>query len=241
MKRGGRLPDDQAEIAFSDVFVEQMEGHTSAEQVAVLADVAGLCENPSGKHPLSKALAGWNTLSVLAGNKRVVYRVSEIDGVGLIEVLCIGPRSDDVVSDIAMGLVESGALSGDEVTQLWDALGLLEVTAEAVGLDGWDYRPPPAPKGMIRAAVSAGLLDADVAALLSRDELEAAMAGGWSSSGADPSAALRAALERARGNAVFPGDRVIHNRAKDRCGDEMPRAKDRCIRVVGHPGAHRTK
>lgn len=241
MKRGGRLPDDQAEIAFSDVFVEQMESHTAAEQVEVLADVVGLCTDPAGKHPLSKALAGWNTLAVLSGTKRVVYRVAEIAGVGLVEVLCIGPKSDNEVYDIALGLVESGALRDDEVTQLWEALSLLDVVAESVGLDGWDYRPPPAPEGMVRAVVASGLLTEHVASLLSRDELEAAMEGGWSSSGADPIAALNAALLRARGNVTFPGDTVVPDRAKDRCGAVMPRAQARCIRVAGHPGAHRAR
>ena len=241
MKRGGRLPDDQAEIAFSDVFVEQMESHTPTEQVDVLADVVGLCTDPAGKHPLSKALAGWNTLAVLSGTKRVVYRVAELDGVGLIEVLCIGPRSANEVYDIAVGLIGSGALSDDEATQLWEALSLLDVVAESVGLDGWDYRPPPAPDGMIRAAVASGLLTEDVASLLSLDELEAAMAGGWSSTGADPIAALSAALRRARGNVTFPGDAVVYDRAKDRCGAVMPRAQARCIRVAGHPGAHRAR
>ena len=241
MKRGGRLPDDQAEIAFSDVFVEQLENHTAAEQVDVLADVVGLCTDPAGKHPLSKALAGWNTLAVLSGRKRVVYRGAEFDNVGLIEVLCIGPKSANEVYDIAVGLVESGALSDDEVTQLWEALSLLDLVAESVGLDGWDYRPPPAPEGMVRAAVASGLLTEDVASLLSLDELEAAMEGGWSSTGADPIAALNAALRRARGNITFPGDTVVHGRAKDRCGAIMPRAQVRCIRVLGCSGAHRDR
>lgn len=241
MKRGGRLPNDQAEIAFSDIFVEQMESHTAAEQVEVLADVVGLCTDPAGKHPLSKALAGWNTLAVLSGKRRVVYRVAEIDSVGLIEVLCIGPKSANEVYDIAVGLVESGALSDDDATQLWEALSLLDVVAESVGLDGWDYRPPPAPEGMVRAAVASGLLTEEVASLLSHDELEAAMEGGWSSTGADPIAALAAALTRARGNIAFPGDTVVHDRTKDRCGAIMPRAQARCIRVAGHPGAHRAR
>lgn len=241
MKRGGRLPGGQAEVAFSDVFVEQMESHTSAEQIDVLTDVVALCTSPAGKHPLSKALAGWNTLAVLSNKKRVVYRVAQIENVGLIEVLCIGPRSLNEVYDIARGLVESGALTDDEATQLWEALSLLDVVAEAVGLDGWDYRPPPAPDGMVRAAVASGLLSEDIASLLSIDELEAAMEGGWSSSGADPIAALHAALARARGNVNFPGDAVVFDRAKDRCGVIMPRAQVRCIRVAGHPGAHRAK
>jgi len=36
----------------------------------------------------------------------------------------------------------------------------------------WDYRPEPAPEGMRRAVVSAGLLDTDTADLFAKDELE---------------------------------------------------------------------
>ena len=138
--------------------------------------------------------------------------------------------------------MKSGALTAEEVTQLWDALSLVEVIAEDVGLDGWDYRPPPAPDGMVKAAVASGLLDAETAALLSKDELEAAMDKGWGDDGkVDSARALRAALERARGRVDYPRPAPIHNRAKDRCGSLMPRAGTRCIRINGHPGPHRSR
>src|SRR5690606_11375933 len=143
-------------------------------------------------------LAGWNTLDVLGGHRRVVYKATVVDGTGLIEVLCLGPRSDNEVYDVAVGLRDAGLLDEDEVTDLWDALALLDVLEEDVGLDGWDYRPPPAPDGMVRAAVAAGLLDETTASALSKPELEAAMAQGWGASGPDPAAALIAALEQAR-------------------------------------------
>lgn len=72
-------------------------------------------------------------------------------------------------------------MSDHEVTRLWEALSLFDVVAEAVGLGGWDHRPPPAPDGMVRA---------------------------------DPVAAPSVALTRARGNVTFPGDTVVHDRAR---------------------------
>lgn len=51
-----------------------------------------------------------------------------------------------------------------ELTDLWDAPAVLDVVAESVGLDGWDFQPPPAPVGMTKAAVAAGLIDEPVAA-----------------------------------------------------------------------------
>ena len=93
---------------------------------------------------------------------------------------------------------------------------------------------------MVRAAVGAGLLSADLASLLSKDELEAAMAGGWSEVGADPDLALQAAIKRARGGYPALSDRVIRDRAIDRCGALMPRAQTRCIRRKDHPGPHRS-
>jgi hypothetical protein len=113
----------------------------------VLAAVVALCSAPAGKHPLSAALAGWNTVEVLGGHRRVVFRVSAPGGVGLVEVLCLGPRADGEVCDLAAALAASGLLDGDRVTQLWDALAVLDVVAEKVGLDGWDYAPLPAPEG----------------------------------------------------------------------------------------------
>ena len=237
-----RFPGDQAEVVFSDVFVEQLDELTEAEQIDVLAEVHRLCKRPEGKHRLGGVLAGWNTLDVLAKRLRVVYRASWHTGVGLIEVLCLGPRRESEVYDIAVALVRSGLLDVDEITQLWEALALLDLVPEQIGLDRWDFRPAPAPEGMVRAAVAAGILPAEVAALLSLDELQAAMAGGWSDSGApDPDGALRAAMARARSRVDYPGPDAVLGRANPRCGAVMPRAGARCIRALDHPGAHRSR
>ena len=224
---------------FSDVLVEQLESRTHSEKIDVLATIVALCEAPGGKHPLYGALAGWNTVEVLGGHGRVVYKASAPTGVGLIEVLCLGPRSGSEVYDIARGLSASGVLDPEEVTQLWEALGLLDVVVEAVGLDGWDYRPAPAPPGLVQTVVASGLLTEAVALHLSQDEILTAMAQGWLGGSADPEAALIAALERARSAADF-GDRdVISERATRRCGALMPRAGVRCARRAAHPGPHR--
>jgi hypothetical protein len=121
------------------------------------------------------------------------------------------------------------------------ALTIVDVVAEEVGLDGWVYRPRPAPDGMVRAAVAAGLLDAETARLLAQDELQAAMEQGWGKDGPDPVAALRAALRRARAG-VAMGDitDIMRGRAADRCRVEMPRARAACVRRAGHPGPHRS-
>lgn len=109
-----------------------------------------------------------------------------------------------------------------------------------IGLDGWDYRPERAPEGLIRAAVAAGLLDSTIAAVMTKDEINAAMSHGWRPAGPDPAAALRAALGRARAG-VDPGDlqRIVTGRAEQRCAAVLPRASAACIRLAGHPGAHR--
>ena len=240
MKRDGRFPGDQAEITFTDLFVEQISEMTNQECEEVLSAAVALCGSPGGKHQLSDALTGWNTLTVLGGHQRVVYRALTEAGIGTIEVLCVGRRKADEVYDMAEALVRSDVLTRDELTQLWDAFSLLEVIAEDFDLDGWDYRPPPAPEGMVRAAVGAGLLSAGLASLLSKDELEAAMAGGWSEVGADPDLALQAAIKRARGGYPALSDRVIRDRVIDRCGALMPRAQTRCIRRKDHPGPHRS-
>ena len=254
MQRGERPPGDQAEVVFSEAFVEQLGERTADEQHDVLAEVVRLRDDPAGKHPLQSplagwntldVLAGWNTLDVLAGHKRVVYKASIVDGTGLIEVLCLGPRTDNEISDMAVGLSDAGLLEPDEVTDLWDALAVLEIVEEEVGLDGWDFRPPPAPDGMVRAVVAANLLDERTARALSKKELEAAMAGGWGPEGPDPKAAITAALEEARKRSrrprTFDADSVIAGRWADRCGAAMPRAGSRCIRRKGHPGAHRAR
>lgn len=239
MRRGARLPSGQAEVVFSDVVAEQLEQLSERRRVEVLAEIVRLCDNPGGKHPLRAPLAGWNTLDVLAGDLRVVYRASTPGGVGLIEVLCVGARSDSEVYDVALAAVRSGQLRPDENTDLFQLLALLDVVAEEVGLDGWDYRPPPAPEGMRRAAVAAGLLDTETAGLLGKDEIEAAMAEGWGPGGAEPERALNAALRRARGSIGFDSRRVMLERADDRCGAPMERARASCIRREAHPGPHR--
>lgn len=241
MRRGQRLPDDQAEVVFSDVFVEQIAELHPDEQVEVLAAAVRLCDDPAGKHPLKPPLQGWNTEDVLAGESRMIYHAGEVDGVGVIDVLCLGPRSDNKIYDMAKGLVRTGLLTDDEVTFLWEALAVLDVVAEEVGLDGWDFRPEPAPEGMRLAAIRSGLLTEDQASLLSKDEIEAAMAAGWADGTPDPRAALAAALERARDRSHAPADidEVLSGRAEGRCGAAMPRAGASCIRKQGHPGPHR--
>jgi hypothetical protein len=159
-----------------------------------------------------------------------VYKATVTDGVVLVEVLCVGPRSDSEVYDMANAITSTGLLSNEEVVQLWEALGLLDVVIEDVGLEGWDYRPEPAPEGMRRATAS----------VLSKDELEVAMNSGWGPDGADPDKALLAALERARGSADFSVRKILELRQDDRCGALMVRAKSTCVRRLGHPGPHRS-
>ena len=243
MKPGGRFPDDQAEIVFSDVFVEQIEACTSTERLEIMTTMVALCSDPGGSHTLSarkndRTLVGWNTVAVVEKTKRVVYRVDE--SAASIYVLCVGPRRNDEVYDLATSLASSGLLTDEEVTQLWEALSLLDVAAESVGLDGWDYLPEAAPDGQQRAAVAAGLLSESMAALLSKDEISAALEHGWGDSGPDKTKALLAALQRARGGTHFDSaDWVMTSRQEDRCGKQMPRAGRKCIRKVGHPGPHR--
>jgi hypothetical protein len=246
VRRSSRFPKDQAEIVFNDIFVEYLEALTESERVDVLTEVVRLCANPAGTHPLSNRgrtdqLTGWNTVDVLRREHRVIFGSRVHDGVGVIEVLCAGPRKDDGVYSAAAALVAPGRLTDDEVTQIWQALALLDVVGESVELDGWDYRPPPAPDGMARAAVASGLLDEDTAATLSRDEIQAAMEHGWRKGKPDPGAALAAAMNRARAG-VDVGDvtRTLVARRAQRCDALMPRAGVKCIRRSGHPGPHRS-
>lgn len=242
MRRAERFPNSQAEVVFSDIFVEQLETLGEHERLNVLGGVIALCENPAGKHPLRAPLAGWNTLTVLKSERRVIYKGSLARGVGLIEVLCLGPRRNEEVYVIAHALAVTGRLTDEEVIQLWVVLALLDVVVEHVGLDGWDYRPEPANTGLRKTAVRSGLLDTDTAAVLSKDEILAAMQHGWGTTGADPVKALRAALQRARGSVdPMAMSRIIAGRQQERCGGVMPRAGVRCIRRKSHPGPHRAR
>jgi len=255
VRRGERLPDDAAEVVLSDVLIEQLVALDAAARADVLVALARLCEDPGGRHPLRAPLAGWNTVDVLGAQQRIVYRARIVAGgehsdgglprVGLIEALCLGPRTDEEAHDTAVALRDSGLLTDVELADMWETLAILDVVAEHVGLDGWDFRPAPAPEGMRRAAVAAGLIDARTAALLSRDEIEAAMDAGWGPEGPRPAAALVAALERARGRSV-PLDAeeaaaILATRAEDRCGALLPRAQRHCVRRAGHPGPHRSR
>jgi hypothetical protein len=247
MRTGRPLPDGQAEVVFNDVFVEYLETLTVAQRESVLVDIAALCTHPVGTHPLSNRnesdrLAGWNTVEVLGREHRVVFGTRIENGVGVIEVLCGGPRRGGAVYDMANLLIATGRLTDDEVAQIWEAIELLDVVAEEVGLDGWDYRPPGAPPGMIKAVVAAGLLPLHLASAMSQDELEAAMEAGWTNDGPDPSLALAAAMRRARaGMDGVDMTRILVGRLDDRCDAILPRAGVRCIRKAGHPGPHRSK
>jgi hypothetical protein len=101
VRRGSRFPNDQAEVVFADIIVEQLERFSEDGRIEVLAEIVHLCGDPAGKHPLHAALSGWNTLDVLGGHYRVVYKATISQGVGLLEILCIGPRSDSEVYDMA--------------------------------------------------------------------------------------------------------------------------------------------
>jgi hypothetical protein len=246
MRGNERLPDDQAEVVFSESFLLYLDDLTPDERESVLAEVVALCANPIGKHPLSNRsatdrLAGLNTVEVLGKKHRVVFGARAEQGVGLIEVICAGPRTGNAVYDVANALVWAGRLTEDEATQLWDALALLEIVAEGVGIDGWDYRPRPAEAHLVRALVQLGLLPEDLAVTVSRAEAEAAMRDGYDEAGQpDTYAALAAVMRTARSRSDY-GDAtdVLRRRTEERCGAEMPRARATCIRRVGHPGPHR--
>lgn len=247
MRGNDRLPDGQGEIVFSEPFLLYLDELTADERESVISDVVTLCDNPVGKHPLSNKsaldrLAGLNTVEVLNKKHRVIYAARVEQGVGLIEVICAGPRTGNAVYDVANALVRSGHLSEDEATQIWDALALLDVTAESVGLDGWDYAPRPAEAHLVRALVQLGLLPEELAVLVSRAEAEAAMRDGYDESGqADPFAAFVAVQRAARSRSDYQdATDVLKRRADVRCGAEMPRARATCIRRVGHPGPHRS-
>lgn len=138
------------------MFVDQLAELHPDEQFDVLAAAVRLCEDPAGKYPLNTPLQGWNTEDVLAGDSRMIYRPGQTDGVGVIDVLCLGPRSDNKIYDMAEALVDTGLLAHGEATFLREALAVLDVVGEDAGLDGWNYRPEPAPARMRLAAVRPG-------------------------------------------------------------------------------------
>ncbi|HPZ96003.1 MAG TPA: hypothetical protein PK871_13975 [Mycobacterium sp.] len=246
MRSNERLPGHQAEIVFSEPFLLYLADLTADEQESVLAEVVGIRDNPAGKHPLSNRsgsdrLAGLNTVEVLGRRHRVVFAARVEQGVGMVEVICAGPRTGNAVYDVANALVRSGVLTEEEATQIWDALAPLDVIAETVGLDGWDYAPKPAEQHLIRALVKLGLLPQDIASVVSRAEAEAAMRDGYDDAGEpDQTAALAAVLRAARGRSDYrDASDILRRRAEQRCAAVMPRARATCIRRSGHPGAHR--
>lgn len=246
MRVGGKLPGDQAEIVFADVFVEYLADLDKAEQVSVIETIESLTRNPAGKHPLKNSpklgnLAGVHTVETLGGEHRVIYRPRVENGVEVIEVVVGGPRRGDEVYTAAKALEASGGLTADEVTQIWDALDLLAIASDAVGLASWDYRPDPADASHRTTVVKAGILPADVAAVLSKDELNEAMAAAWSDGTGIPNQedAIEAALRRARSNSLTARE-LVASRLGPRCGWSMPRVKRPCVRREGHPGAHRS-
>jgi len=248
---GEHFPRDQAELVWHDAALDYLAELTTAERLDVFAEVETLFAKPWGKHPLSyrsakDQLASLNTLSVLKGEHRVVFRASTVSvgdvATGVVDILCAGPRKGDVVYDVANALIRSGALTSDEVNQCWDVLALFDVLPEQVGADGWDFRPEPATEGQIKQAVAAGTLDEDIARMLSQNELLAAADGAWTApSPPDQGAALEAALHAARSGVHFDSaNDIVLGRREPRCGAWMPRAHAPCIRKHGHRGAHRS-
>lgn len=245
MREGERLPHDQAEVTFSTQIEDWVANNVErARWDEVLDDIVALFTQPWGKHPLSNRgtsqLAGLNTTATLRNEYRIVYQVSvSPEGTGVIEILAIGPRSNNRIYDAASALISSGKLSAEEAQSVWDMLTLYETTAEKHGLELWDCQPDPAPPGLIKSAVAIEALPQEVAELLAADEINAAMANAWDpdTGELDPARAMRAALSRVAGSAN--PERIITLREKPRCGAPLPRAGKPCIRRGGHPGAHR--
>lgn len=246
MRKGEHLPDDQAEVVLSlDVLEWIAENTTDEQRGEVLDDIVALFAQPWGKHPLSNKdghdrLAGLNTASTLRGHARVVFRSGiSAEGTGLIEIVAIGPRSDNRVHDAVNALVGCGRLDAAVVEQIWDLLAVFEDTAERFGLELWDYQPTPAPEGLVKTAVATGIMPQEIAQRLSKDELTAALENAWDpqTGELDPDRALRTALHRVAGSA--DPERLLAVRAEPRCNAPMPRAKKPCVRRRGHPGAHR--
>ncbi|MDN5895126.1 MAG: hypothetical protein L0H93_14030 [Nocardioides sp.] len=246
MRAGEQLPGNQAEVTFSTEAVDWIaENIEESQWDDVLDDIVALFTKPWGKHPLSHRtamdrLAGLNTTATLRGDYRIIFRAgNSASGTGLIEIVALGPRSDNRVYDAINALVASGKLSDDEVQSIWDMLTLYETTAEKHGLELWDYRPAPAPPGLVKSVVAIGALPREIAELLSADELNATAANAWDpeTGEIDPVRALRAATDRVAGSS--DPERLITLREQPRCGAPMPRAAAPCIRRRGHAGAHR--
>ncbi|MGO3290556.1 hypothetical protein ACT3SQ_17545 [Brachybacterium sp. AOP42-C2-15] len=246
MRVGDHLPDDQAEVVLSSHVEEWIADNVDqAQWDELLDDIIALFTMPWGKHPLSNRsasdqLAGLNTTATLRGDYRIVFRSSIASGgAGLIEIIAIGPRTGNRIYDAVNALVTSGALDEDEVQSIWDMLDLYEHTADKHGLELWDYRPDPAPAGLVKSAVAIGALPQELAEILSADELNAAIANAWDpdTGELDPPRALRAALARVTGSS--DPERIMSLREEPRCGAFMPRAKAPCVRRRGHAGAHR--
>ncbi len=238
-----QLPNDQAEVVFTDHSIEWMANHlTKARRAEVFDRIVTLFQNPAGKHALGNRdgsrLAGCSTLEADGRELRVVYMASSKGGVGLVEIIAVGPRRGSEVYDMASALVASGKLTDAESTQIWDALQLLDDERQRLGLETWDYFEGPAAPGLIASVVNAGLMREEDAKLLRERELIVAMQEGWGADGPDPGAALRAALREV--SLSTTPERALQLRREDRCGAYMPRAGKLCIRVQGHHGAHRS-
>ena len=123
MKHGQGLPGGQAEIVFNDVFIEYLEELRIDQRESVLISVIALCDNPTGSHPLSNrsprdSLAGWNTLTVLQNEHRVIFSSSIVNDVGVTEILCAGPRRAGAAYDMTNALIRTGRLTDEEVTEI---------------------------------------------------------------------------------------------------------------------------
>lgn len=246
MRDGERFPDDQAEVVLSTEAVEWIADNVEQSRWdEVLDDIRDLFTQPAGKHPLSNRrgtdrLAGLNTTATLGTECRIVFRSSvSAEGTGLIEIIALGSRSNNRIYDAVNALVASGKLTDDEAQSIWDMLALYEQTAEKHGLELWDYRPEPAPQGLIKSAVAAGALPLEIAEQLTKDEINEALAHAWNQTTGDldPDAALAAALRRVATSST--PERIVAQRGKARCGAHMPIANRPCIRIRGHAGAHR--
>lgn len=243
MRPGERLPDDQAEVVFTEQSIEWLiETVTAAEREEVFDTIVHLFTSPSGKHRLSSRgatdLVGFNTVEACQRAYRIIYRARADDGVGTIEIIAIGLRRDGEVYAEAHDLIHSGKLTEQEQTQIWDALRLVDETKERLGLEQWDYFEDSAPEGLIKAAVAGDIVDEDVARMLTKGELNAAIEAAWAGGALDREAALAAAMRRVASSAT--PDRVFTSRRDPRCGARMPLAGTTCIRRRGHAGAHRS-